>query len=227
MRALRTKNHGPLFGSGPLIERNTGGSRPVQEGSDRGSILPSPETNNLLGSWKEIASHLKRTVRTVQRWEKHEALPVHRHLHQRANSVYAYRSEVDEWWSREAHSARIRAHTRSTHGSPPEVTRLQGSSVSHSEQGREAHPPLFEQLVEFLIRLSEIEACSLNDDPVHVVFVLRAPIQIPGYTRQPVIGRATRDAKAFCRSLSLETPERPGHSADIRGKDSKSVLWRN
>ncbi len=45
-----------------------------------------------LESWKEIANYLKRTVRTVRRWEKKENLPVHRHLHQAASSVYAYAS---------------------------------------------------------------------------------------------------------------------------------------
>jgi len=31
-----------------------------------------------LDSWKEIAAHLKRDVRTVQRWEKTASLPVRR-----------------------------------------------------------------------------------------------------------------------------------------------------
>ena len=50
-----------------------------------------------LQSWKDIANYLKRTVRTVRRWEKEEHLPVHRHLHQAASSVYAYPSELDAW----------------------------------------------------------------------------------------------------------------------------------
>lgn len=50
-----------------------------------------------LDSWKEIASYLKRDVRTVQRWEKTEGLPVHRHLHEKQGTVYAFKSEIDEW----------------------------------------------------------------------------------------------------------------------------------
>jgi hypothetical protein len=50
-----------------------------------------------LDSWKEIAAHLGRTVRTVQRWERDEQLPVHRHQHQRQASVYAFADEVDAW----------------------------------------------------------------------------------------------------------------------------------
>lgn len=52
-----------------------------------------------LESWKEIAAYLKRDVRTVQRWEKSEDLPVYRHMHGKLGSVYAYRTEVDAWWN--------------------------------------------------------------------------------------------------------------------------------
>jgi len=50
-----------------------------------------------LDSWKEIAGYLKRDVTTVQRWEKREGMPVHRHLHAKLGSVYAFRSELDAW----------------------------------------------------------------------------------------------------------------------------------
>ncbi len=45
-----------------------------------------------------IAAYLKRDVSTVQRWEKREGMPVHRHQHNRLGSVYAFRTEVDRWW---------------------------------------------------------------------------------------------------------------------------------
>ena len=50
-----------------------------------------------LDSWKEIATYLNRDVTTVQRWEKREGMPVHRHQHDRMGSVYAFRSELDDW----------------------------------------------------------------------------------------------------------------------------------
>ncbi len=50
-----------------------------------------------LDSWKEIAAYLNRDVTTVQRWEKREGMPVHRHLHDRMGSVYASRAELDAW----------------------------------------------------------------------------------------------------------------------------------
>src|SRR5215469_2149039 len=57
-----------------------------------------PQAGHRLDSWKEIAVYLNREVRTVQRWEKNEGLPVHRHLHDKLGSVYAYKFEVDAWW---------------------------------------------------------------------------------------------------------------------------------
>jgi TolB-like protein/Tfp pilus assembly protein PilF len=50
-----------------------------------------------LDSWKEIAAYLGRDVTTVQRWEKREAMPVHRHVHEKRGSVYALGSELDAW----------------------------------------------------------------------------------------------------------------------------------
>jgi TolB-like protein/Flp pilus assembly protein TadD len=58
-----------------------------------------------LDSWKEIASYLNRDVTTVQRWEKREGMPVHRHVHDKRGSVYALAEELDEW----IQSRRLRA----------------------------------------------------------------------------------------------------------------------
>ena len=51
-----------------------------------------------LESWGEIASYLRREIRTVQRWERLHSLPVHRLP---TGSVYAYRSELDAWRERQ------------------------------------------------------------------------------------------------------------------------------
>src|SRR5712692_9815151 len=61
-------------------------------------VEPQGPASDRLDSWKEIAAYLKRAVITVQRWEKHEGLPVHRHLHGKLGSVWANRGEVDAWW---------------------------------------------------------------------------------------------------------------------------------
>src|SRR5512132_4013481 len=66
--------------------------------------LPSPVVvDHRLDSWKEIASYLKRDIRTVQRWEKLEGLPVRRHQHQKRGSAFAYRDEIDAWWLNRGH----------------------------------------------------------------------------------------------------------------------------
>jgi TolB-like protein/Flp pilus assembly protein TadD len=71
---------------------------------DKGNSRPQaraqePSAGDRLDSWKEIASYLKREPRTVQRWEKKEGLPIHRHLHDKQGTVYAYKSEIDVWWA--------------------------------------------------------------------------------------------------------------------------------
>lgn len=62
-----------------------------------GSPLDLREPGNRLDSWKEIAVYLDREVRTVQRWEKRENLPVHRHLHRKIGSIFAFKHEIDHW----------------------------------------------------------------------------------------------------------------------------------
>jgi Tol biopolymer transport system component len=61
------------------------------------SATPPTSPKDRLDSWKEIAVYLNRDVTTVQRWEKREGMPVHRHLHERIGSVYASREELDAW----------------------------------------------------------------------------------------------------------------------------------
>ncbi len=65
----------------------------------RGEPESAAPAADRLDSWKEIAAYLRRDVRTLRRWEKSEALPVHRHLHNKLPAVYAYRSELEAWWN--------------------------------------------------------------------------------------------------------------------------------
>lgn len=67
---------------------------PASASLSNNSRTPPPDR---LESWKEIASYLRREVRTVQLWEKREGLPVRRHFHQQLGSVFALRSEIDAW----------------------------------------------------------------------------------------------------------------------------------
>jgi len=57
-----------------------------------------PSDEPRLESWGEIAAYLRREIRTVQRWEKYQGLPIRRLTIGKLGSVYAYRSELDKWY---------------------------------------------------------------------------------------------------------------------------------
>jgi WD40 repeat protein/helix-turn-helix protein len=61
-----------------------------------GKSLVNPQAARI-DSWKEIAVHFGRSERTVRRWEKREGLPVHRLMHEKLGTVYAYARELDAW----------------------------------------------------------------------------------------------------------------------------------
>jgi len=80
-----------------------------------------------LDSWKEIAAYLNRDVTTVQRWEKREGMPVHRHVHDRMGSVYASRAELDAW----AQSRNLRATTeKENKASAPDASLSRATSLN-------------------------------------------------------------------------------------------------
>lgn len=59
-----------------------------------------PERNTpqkTLESWKQIAAYLDRSERTVRRWEATEGLPVHRREHEKQDTVFAFRHEIEAW----------------------------------------------------------------------------------------------------------------------------------
>lgn len=62
----------------------------------RSSPVPAVADGRLDG-WKAIAAYLGRTVRTVQRWEREQQLPVCRLNHNTLSSVYAFTGDIDGW----------------------------------------------------------------------------------------------------------------------------------
>ncbi|HVL69826.1 MAG TPA: helix-turn-helix domain-containing protein [Vicinamibacterales bacterium] len=50
-----------------------------------------------LNGWKEIASHLGKSVRTVQRWEREYRLPVHRVGREGGEIIWAESDEIEAW----------------------------------------------------------------------------------------------------------------------------------
>ena len=85
-----------------------------------------PSAEDRLDSWKEIASYLRKGLRTVQRWERTEGLPVRR-LGQ--GSVFAYKSELDAWW---------RTHSRTVAAEPDSA----GAPVIQLPRVRRTFPKL-------------------------------------------------------------------------------------
>lgn len=64
-----------------------------------------------LSSWKAIARHLGRDVRTVARWEVERGMPVHRVPGSGGRGpVFAYPSELDEWLRSESSASKATVH---------------------------------------------------------------------------------------------------------------------
>jgi TolB-like protein/Tfp pilus assembly protein PilF len=104
------------------------------EDQEAGPPSPAGARGSRLDSWKEIAAHLGRDIRTVQRWEQREGLPVHRQQHDKLGSVYAFSDEIDAW--RAARSRRQEEPPGDASGVPdaltssePEVRADSGASI--------------------------------------------------------------------------------------------------
>ncbi len=54
----------------------------------------------ILNGWKEIAAHVGRSVRTVQRWEFTHGMPVYRPSNKSRSAVSAFADEVEAWIAR-------------------------------------------------------------------------------------------------------------------------------
>jgi len=76
-----------ILASGPAVVYS---SRKVRQG-----VRNTPQKT--LESWKQIAGYLERSERTVRRWETTERLPVHRREHEKQDTVFAYKHEIDAW----------------------------------------------------------------------------------------------------------------------------------
>ena len=75
---------------------------PSPDGDGDSPGRPGASAGVRLDGWKAIAGHLGRDIRTVQRWELSEGLPVHRLGHKQRATAYAYTGELDEWLAKRA-----------------------------------------------------------------------------------------------------------------------------
>jgi predicted DNA-binding transcriptional regulator AlpA len=112
--------------------------------------LPEAATDQLgrrLDSWKEIAAYLGRSQKTVQRWEETQELPVHRLLHEKRGSVYAYTSELDAW--REARKSATESPI--VNESRPPIVEIPKRRINEKRLTRPAGPLLIGLIVLLMI----------------------------------------------------------------------------
>jgi TolB-like protein/Tfp pilus assembly protein PilF len=92
-----------------------------------------------LDSWKEIAAFFGRDERTVRRWEKESALPVHRVPGGAKGRVFAYERELDQWLST-PQALRSTTLTLEPEVSPVQLSQIEISRVQTSEVQPEGKP---------------------------------------------------------------------------------------
>lgn len=83
-----------------------------------------------LNGWKDIASYLGRSTRTVQRWERELELPVRRIAAQHGDIVFALRSEIDDWQRRREVSAKPDRDGEAPEPGPRSLTPEQRSAAT-------------------------------------------------------------------------------------------------
>jgi len=101
-----------------------------------------PDPDDRLSSWKDIALFLGRTVRTVQRWEKNDGLPVRRGGPGQRGAVVASKREINEWWERRGPTLHDERAANGTTGDaqPGSVDRLAVASGRRRVAWRLAFP---------------------------------------------------------------------------------------
>jgi Tol biopolymer transport system component len=176
-----------------------------------------------LDSWKEIAAYLGRGVRTVQRWEREEGLPVHRLAHAERGSVFADPAELTEWWkSRQIAPAAKPASTPAVAAVEPRLQRVTSTTAATfwpalssdarmvvfvSDAGQDGATPQvwLQQVGGAAVRLTtgmrECAEPTFSADDTRVVFTAAAEstrhlYEIPALGGQPrVLKRAARNGR--------------------------------
>ena len=91
-----------------------------------------PKDERRLESWGEIASYLRRDIRTVQRWEDNYGLPVRRLVIGKQGQVYAYPSELDAW---------VRSRQPGPNADPPDGDTPVPGQVTPPDAPGQSEPP--------------------------------------------------------------------------------------
>lgn len=127
-----------------------------------GHVCPIPclaAMTDRLESWKEIATYLNRSVRTVRRWEADEGLPVRRQMHRSLGSVYALKSELDAW--RQANQLRRReTPSPDAHGAVTSVAVLPFASLSSDPENDYFADGLTDEIIADLSKVGALRVIS-------------------------------------------------------------------
>ncbi len=116
-------------------------------------------SNRRLDSWKEIAGYFGRDERTVKRWEKERALPVHRVPGGVRGGVFAYAAELSQWLKDPGSAAKESPHEHS----PAEV------SAASANRIREVGPPVPTQV---LTPAAATPAAAIKSSRFHLARIL-------------------------------------------------------
>lgn len=100
---------------------------------------------DLLTSWKEIANHLGKGVRTVQRWEQQFGLPVRRPNGSLKGIVHATRQELDRWLEVQWSQRSSRNGTPFAHLNHEQIKMVR-ANIEHSTKLHQAHRVLMEDI---------------------------------------------------------------------------------
>jgi len=164
------------------------------------TVAPSTLERNRgrLDSWKQIAVYLNREVRSVQRWEKREGLPVHRHTHLKGSTVYAFKTEIDIWLTGRGQT-KSEPHPMQKH-------------LKYTANG--LNPPLYvtrQMFVAFRLWLATVERESYQSfDETVVPDLTLTPHDRYFFIQRPKSERKVRSRQVVtnrgCRPLSLASP---------------------
>ena len=170
-----------------------------------------------LNSWKEIASFLQKDVRTVQRWEKNERLPVHRRPHDKLASVYAYESELEAWWNQGSHpSATASSQTVKSASNRIALAVLPLRNLSGDPAQEYFSDGLTEELIGQLARI----------DPDHLGIIARASAMQYKQSSKGIsqIARELGVTYLLEGSVRRDGDRRPGHNLGCRFRRRARLL---